>query len=98
MMNTQQGRFGGLASLVIAVTLAVQFASAQTIPDLNHDGAVNFTDYSLFARSWRQQASWLDPNDTLDFNDLTVLSGRWLEGSIPVTYVQWLGHSSVKGW
>jgi L-ascorbate metabolism protein UlaG (beta-lactamase superfamily) len=98
MMNTQQGRFGCLASLVIAVTLVAQFAFAQTIPDLNHDGVVNFTDYSLFAKSWRQQASWLEPNGVVDFNDLAVMSGRWLEGSVPVTYVQWLGHSSVKVW
>ncbi len=98
MMNPQQGRFGGLASLMIAVTLVAQLAFAQTLPDLNHDGVVNFTDYSLLARSWRQSASWLDPDDTLDFNDLTAMSRRWLEGAEPITYVQWLGHSSVKVW
>ncbi len=101
MMETQQGRFGWLASLAIAVTLAAfSFSQVpqQTSPDLNHDGVVNFADFLVLAKSWRQPASWLDPNDKVDFNDVAALSSRWLEGAVPVTYVQWLGHSSVKVW
>jgi L-ascorbate metabolism protein UlaG (beta-lactamase superfamily) len=101
MMNRQQGRLGWLASFALAVTLATQFATGQTLPDLNHDGVVNWADYVVFARSWRQQTPWLagsDANATVGFKDLATIAGRWLEGSVPVTYVQWLGHSSVKVW
>jgi L-ascorbate metabolism protein UlaG (beta-lactamase superfamily) len=98
MLNVRQGRFGGLASLIIAMMLLTGLAFAQTVPDLNHDGVVNFLDYGILAKSWHRPASW-DGNDTVvDFNDLAAMSGCWLEGAVPVTCIQWLGHSAVKIW
>jgi L-ascorbate metabolism protein UlaG (beta-lactamase superfamily) len=98
MMKMRQAQFEWPVFVVLAVTLMAPFASGQTLPDLNHDGVVNLTDYAIFAKSWRQEASWDSADVVVDFNDLVAISSRWLEGAEPVTYIQWLGHSSVKVW
>jgi L-ascorbate metabolism protein UlaG (beta-lactamase superfamily) len=102
MVNMRQSRLAWMVSFALLVMFAAPFASAQTsqqaVVDLNHDGVVNFADYVIFAKSWRQEASWLEPNAILGLQDFAAMANRWLEGSVPVTYVQWLGHSSVKVW
>ena len=47
--------------------------------DFNSDGKVNFTDFSIFARYWRQTGAPVDivPNGVVDFNDLFVLCENW---------------------
>ncbi len=49
--------------------------------DLNRDGSVNGADFSLLAASWSEIASPGDitGNGHVDFEDLTILMGQWLD-------------------
>lgn len=72
--------------------------------DFNHDGTVNFLDFSILARHWDQNEPSLDVSsappsaDLIDLADLALLTSHWLvDSSLPVN-IQWLAHSSVKIW
>ncbi len=53
------------------------------IADLNHDGMVNFADFTLFCNSWPLEqvllAGDLDRNGVVDYNDLAIFIEQWLE-------------------
>jgi hypothetical protein len=52
--------------------------------DLNDDGGVDFVDFALFARQWKQSSGLLiadlDVNGTVDFNDISLFCENWLKG------------------
>lgn len=61
-----------------------------TVADLDLDGAVNFTDYVIFANHWMYQncatSNWCDGTDfdqsgSVDVADLATFAEYWLEGS-----------------
>ncbi len=61
-------------------------------PDLNLDGLVNLTDFSIFASAWDTQSGqpgWntacdisLPCNNQVDANDLLVFSEHWMDGCV----------------
>jgi len=52
------------------------------LADLNNDGKVDFTDYTLLARNWSESAECvpadLDLTRSVDFSDLALLVAQWL--------------------
>lgn len=70
------GIFGGTAEASLSVSLSGSPA------DLNHDGEVDFADWSLWAGDWRVEAVLLDTdfnrNQVVDLDDLTVFASCWL--------------------
>jgi hypothetical protein len=52
-------------------------------PDLNGDQIINFADFAIMANNWMETGTGLagdfDNNLTVDFNDLYVITYRWLE-------------------
>ncbi len=67
----------------------IEMMKVSLIPDvdLNGDGKVDFTDFSIFAQYWRQTEAPVDiaprpvPNGVVDFNDLFVLCENWLKAT-----------------
>ncbi|MHC4556567.1 MAG: DUF3160 domain-containing protein [Planctomycetota bacterium] len=53
--------------------------------DLNNDDIVNFQDFYHFADNWQKEKVLLsgdfDFNGAVDFNDLAILAGNWLNGA-----------------
>jgi L-ascorbate metabolism protein UlaG (beta-lactamase superfamily) len=78
-------------------------AVTQKLVDLNLDGIVDFTDYSLFAHDWLQNELRFDiapvmGDGIVDWKDFAVLTENWLTEYGEIVYIQWLGHASVKIW
>ncbi len=77
--------------------------ATQRLVDLNLDGIVDFTDYSLFARDWLQDELRFDiapaaGDGIIDWKDFAILAENWLTEYGEIVYIQWLGHASVKIW
>ena len=75
----------------------------QRLVDLNLDGIVDFTDYGLLTKFWLRNETQFDiapaiGDGLVDWKDVTVLAGNWLQEYGEVVYIQWLGHASVKIW
>ena len=58
--------------------------------DLNHDGHVNFMDFTILGKQWRAapsvpSADIAPPNrdNTIDYLDLVIFAEHWLESTIP---------------
>jgi hypothetical protein len=77
--------------------------ATQRLVDINLDGIVDFTDYSLFAGDWLQGELRFDiapavGDGMVDWRDFAVLAENWLTEYGEIVYIQWLGHASVKIW
>jgi L-ascorbate metabolism protein UlaG (beta-lactamase superfamily) len=92
--DIQRSRLGNLTLLAALAMAAVVPIPVLASTDINHDAIVDFLDYAILANSWLQEA----PEQTADFREVETLADHWLEGAVPIAYVQWLGHSSVKVW
>jgi len=78
--------------------------SVAPVVDFNGDRIVNFKDYCKLAQYWGRSESSVDiappplGDGKVDFKDLAVLAGHWLEQFEEIVYIKWLGHASVKFW
>jgi len=64
-----------------ADTIVMPYAGQKEGPDLNGDGMINMTDFSIFAGQWMQSGSLdanFDQQGKVDFADLIRITENWL--------------------
>jgi L-ascorbate metabolism protein UlaG (beta-lactamase superfamily) len=69
--------------------------------DFNGDRIVNFRDLARLAQSWRSADGSVDiapagGDGIVDGNDLSVLTGYWLQTIPEPILITWIGHASVR--
>ncbi|MCL5280552.1 MAG: MBL fold metallo-hydrolase [Planctomycetes bacterium] len=95
------------AALVVLAATGVQTAAAGDTGqraarvDFNGDRIVNFLDFARLAQSWRSADASVDiapagGDGIVDGNDLTVLTGYWLQTIPAPILITWIGHASVR--
>jgi hypothetical protein len=65
--------------------------------DLNRDLIVNFKDFAIFTSYWQQSTSGeadLDDSGFVDYNDLYILAGQWLQVAEPNIQIHIYGDSN----
>jgi hypothetical protein len=87
--NSKSIIFTGLVYLAVCeIALAVGIPEPNR-PNINNDDRVNFIDFALFANSWLSTGEGLvgdfDDSNSVDCNDLYIISYYWLEGPPPKT-------------
>lgn len=79
-----------------SVAMGQDGISDVTIADWNGDEVIDFIDFAILAQRWGLAESLTDA--ITGFDDLAVMASYWLEQTVPLVTVQWLGHASVKVW
>ena len=69
--------------------------------DFNGDRVINFRDFARLAPSWRRADASVDvapsaPDGLIDFRDLSVLAGYWLQEIPQPIYLTWIRHAGVR--
>ncbi len=95
------------AVLVLLAAAGIQSAAAgdagqgAALVDFNGDRVINFVDFARLARSWHTADASVDVapaggDGIVDGNDLSVLTGHWLQTIAEPILITWIGHASVK--
>ena len=95
------------AALVLLAAVGVQTAAAgdagqgAAVVDFNGDRIVNFQDFARLAQSWCTADASVDiapagGDGIVDGNDLSVLTGCWLQTIPEPILITWIGHASVQ--
>jgi L-ascorbate metabolism protein UlaG (beta-lactamase superfamily) len=95
------------AALVLLAAAGIQSAAAAdagqgaALVDFNGDRVVNFLDFARLAPSWRTADASVDigppgGDGVVDGNDLSVLTGYWLQTIPAPILITWIGHASVR--
>jgi len=96
-----------MVMLVLLAAVGVQSAAAgdagqgAALVDFNGDRVVNFLDFARLAESWRSADAAADVapaggDGIVDGNDLSVLTGYWLQTIPEPILITWIGHASVR--
>jgi L-ascorbate metabolism protein UlaG (beta-lactamase superfamily) len=95
------------AAFVLLAATGMQSAVAgdarpgAALVDFNGDRVVNFLDFGRFAQSWRTADASVDiappgGDGIVDGDDLSILTGYWLQTIPQPILITWIGHASVR--
>jgi len=92
-------RMGVIMAFVLLLAAGAQGQVAAV--DFNGDRVIDFFDFARLAQSWRSADVSVDVappagDGIVDFNDLAVLVGHWLQEIPQPIYITWIGHASVR--